>query len=67
MLNIVCVLETFNYKCLMKFDQNSKVIKLNKCMKKKINEIIKKINVEIEKVNIYTDNFYKSYKLKLWK
>ena len=34
MLSILCVLETFNYKCLIKFNQNFRVIKLNKCIKK---------------------------------
>ena len=42
--------------CLMKYFENSKVIKLDKCIKKIINEIIKKMNDKIEKVNVYIDN-----------
>ena len=57
MLDVMCVFETFNCKYLMKFNQNYKIIELNKCMKKIISEIIKKMNDIIEKVNVYIDNF----------
>ena len=54
MLAVVCVLEYFNCKWLMRCSENPRVIGLGRCMEKMVGELTDRIGVVTEKVGVYT-------------
>ena len=54
MLGVVCVLEYFNCKCLMRCSENPRVIGLGRCMEKKVGDVTKKVGELTDKVDVIT-------------